>query len=132
MIGEQPAGRHYRVLVVDNDLDALYYVDDLLQELGCRPYKVLSLDDAAAVLHAMRVDALVIRLSLVCDAAAQTIEQINGLHPARPVLFMTEARLEPDGDSSSLRCFMPHPPDLNELSAALAECLGVPLVRSSR
>src|SRR6476660_5405623 len=115
---------HPRVLVVDDDLDVLYYVDDLLQELGCRPIKATTAQDAAEIVGAMRLDALVMDLDLIVHAAADTLEHLQASHGSTPVLVMTDGRRRPEGPLEPARCFMEHPPDLNGLERALAACLG--------
>lgn len=117
-------GRQRRVLLVDDDLDILYYVDDLLQELGYRPVKATSTEEAAEQFGTKQVDAVMIGFSMIPAAACETIEQLSPADGATPVLVMAKRDVRPEGDSSPLRCFLDHPPDLPELENALERCLG--------
>ncbi len=119
-------GRQRRVLLVDDDLDVLYYVDDLLQELGYRPVKATSAEEAAEQLGARRVDVVMIGFPAISAAACETIEQLAPADGGTPVVVMAKPDLRPEGDSSPLRCFLDHPPDLPELEDALERCLGGP------
>lgn len=116
--------RQRRVLLIDDDLDVLYYVDDLLQELGYAPLKATSAEQAAAELGAGHVDAVMIGLSTISAAACETIEHLIPADGATPVVVMAKPAVRPEGNSSPLRCFIDYPPDLPELKHALAQCLG--------
>lgn len=125
--------RHQRhVLVVDDDLDVLYYVDDLLQELGYRPIKATSADDAAEIVSAMRPDAVVLGFGMIGSASLAVIEQLAEMHSYTPLLIMADPGIRPDGVPSPLRCFVEHPPDIRELEAALNACVRTPSFRSTR
>jgi DNA-binding NtrC family response regulator len=117
-------GRQRRVLLVDDDLDVLYYVDDLLQELGYRPVKATSAEEAAEQFETKQVDAVMIGFSMIPAAASGTIEQLAPADGAMPVLVMAKPDMRPEGDSSPLRCFLDHPPGLPELEDALERYLG--------
>ena len=122
--------RQHRVLVVESDLDVLYYVDDLLRELGCRPIKVTSVEDAADIVGAIQLDAVVIDLGMIAHAEPATLEQLAA--STTPVLVMTERGLRPEGEISPLRCFVEHPPDLATLANALDACLRISSARLIR
>ena len=125
--------RHQRhVLVVDDDLDVLYYVDDLLQELGYRPIKATSADDAAEIVSAMRPDAVILGFNLIGATSCGVIEQLAETHTYTPLLIMADPAIRPDGIPSPLRCFLEHPPDIQELEAALNACVRTPSYRSTR
>jgi DNA-binding NtrC family response regulator len=118
--------RQTRILIADDDLDALYYVDDVLAELGCCPIKVTTLDDAADVLATTDVDALVVNMAIVAAASEQTMTQLESARDRLPVLVMARPGREPDGADSPLRCFLEHPPAVESLAEALERCLAVP------
>ncbi len=67
-----------RILVVDDDLDALYYVDDVLSELGYYPIKATTADDAAEIVGAMYLDAVIMNFAMVPTASEAALEQLNG------------------------------------------------------
>jgi CheY-like chemotaxis protein len=119
-------GRQRHVLLVDDDLDVLYYVDDLLQELGYRPLKATSAEEAAEQVGTKRIDAVMIGFSMIPSADCEAIDQLAPAGGATPVLVMAKPDVRPEGDSSPLRCFLDHPPDLPELEDALERCLGAP------
>jgi len=119
-------------MIAGDDLDALYYVDDLLQELGCRPIKVTSAEDAAEIVGAIRLDALIIDLQMFAAASADAIALFLAAHADRPVLWMVPEHIQPDVETSATRCFIAHPPDLAELERALAHCVGAVPARAGR
>ena len=115
-----------RVLVVDDDLDALYYVDDLLAELGCYPIKATTLEDGVEILGAMNVDAVIMNAGMVAPAPPKLSERLNAVQDATPILFMTRAGTRPEGRLSPLRRFLEHPPEIGELEQALETCTSLP------
>ena len=123
--------RQVRVLVVDGDLDALYYVDDLLSELGYYPIKATTADDAADIIGAVTLDAIVIDLDLIATASEAALEQFARARDHTTVLIMGRTGARPDGAESPLRCFLEHPPAPDDLAAALERCVAAP-VRSAR
>jgi DNA-binding NtrC family response regulator len=120
-----------RVLVVDDDLDALYYVDQLLAELGHHPLKVTSADDAADVIAAISFDAVIIAFDLLATASTTALAGLERMPGGVPVLVMAKPTVRPEGLLSSLRRFTEHPPALDELAGALDSCVPIAL-RSSR
>ena len=118
-----------RILVVDDDLDVLYYVDDLLQELGYRPVKATSTDEAAEITSALRLDAVVIGFHMIASASRDAIEQLAEAHGEAPLLIMADSPVRPEGDPSPARCFVEHPPDIRDLGHALESCLRAPTFR---
>ena len=120
-----------RVLIVDDDLDALYYVDDLLSELGYYPIKATTADDAAEIVGAMYLDAVIMNFAMVPTASEAALEQLNAARDFTSVLFMAEPTLRPDGEYSPMRCFLEHPPAVEELERALERCAVAP-VRTGR
>jgi CheY-like chemotaxis protein len=120
------------VLVVDDDLDVLYYVDDVLQELGCRPLKATSAEEAAEIVGAIRLDALVMDLEMVVGASVETLDHLIAAHGPAPVLLMSDDGRQPEGSLTPSRCFTEHPPDTSGLQGALTACLGAVPARPSR
>jgi DNA-binding NtrC family response regulator len=123
--------RQVRVLIVDDDLDSLYYVDDLLSELGYYPIKATSAADAAEIIGAMYVDAVIIALDLIATAPESALERFTRARDYTPTLIMGRHRPGPDGVTSPLRCFVERPPTKEELQAALEQCVTAP-VRAGR
>jgi DNA-binding NtrC family response regulator len=119
--------RQVRVLIVDDDLDALYYVDDLLSELGYYPIKVTSADDAGEIVGAMCLDAVIAGFDQIVTAPRAALEQFARALEHTAVLIMGRPGLRPDGASSPLRSFLEHPPATDDLKAALEHCAAVPL-----
>lgn len=120
------------VLVVDDDLDVLFFVDDLLRELGFQPLKVTTAGDAVETLRTAAVEAVIVDFDLIPTATLQTIEELSDARQITPVLVMADDSIRPEGDSSPLRCFIEHPPDLAELREAIAHCLGSTPLRGQR
>ena len=123
--------RRVRVLIVDNDLDSLYYVDDVLSELGYYPIKATSALDAADIIGAMHLDAVIAVLKMIVTAPESALEWFTRVGDHTPVLVMGRPGLSPDGAASPLRCFLEHPPAKEELQAALDQCVVAP-VRAGR
>jgi DNA-binding NtrC family response regulator len=120
-----------RVLVVDSDLDALYYVDDVLSELGYYPIKATSVDDAADIIGAMYLDAVVVNMVMIAGASEDSLTQLEKARDNTAVLVMSQPGLQPDGTASPLRRYLEHPPATDELAQALEVCAAAPL-RSGR
>ena len=122
-----------RVLVVDDDLDVLYYVDDVLRELGCRPIKATSIDDAADIVGALSVDAVIAGFDTIARGTRQSLEQLAALGFI-PVLIMAGQERDrfPEGEPSPLRHFTDYPPDLTELERVLGHCASVSPARAAR
>jgi DNA-binding NtrC family response regulator len=118
--------RQRRVLVVDDDLDALYYVDDVLAEIGYRPIKATSVDDAADVIAEMDVDALVVNVAMLLAASASALAQLEHMRRRIPVLVMSGSGRRPGGAASPARAFLEHPPAEEALAEAIEQCLAVP------
>jgi len=123
--------RQPRVLVVDDDLDSLYYVDDLLLELGYYPIKATTADDAAEIISAVYLDALIVDFDMIATASESALEQFVAARDASAVLIMAKPHVRPEGESSALRCFVEHPPLVTELAQALETCAAAP-VRAER
>ena len=123
--------RQPRVLVVDDDLDSLYYVDDLLLELGYYPIKVTTTDDAAEIIGAMYVDAMIIDFDMIATASEAALNQFAAARDLSSVLIMAKPDVRPEGEPSPLRCFVEHPPLVEELEQALETCVVTP-VRAER
>jgi DNA-binding response OmpR family regulator len=119
-------GHRTHVLVVDDDLDALYYVDDLLAEIGLYPIKATTMADAAEILGAMNVDAVVLNAGMVAAASDETLARLAPVRDTTPVLVMGGPGMQPDGAPSPLRRFLEHPPELTELRQALWTCAALP------
>jgi DNA-binding NtrC family response regulator len=102
--------RQVRVLIVDDDLDALYYVDDLLSELGYYPIKATSAEDAGEIAGAVCLDAVIVGFDQIVLAPRIALEQIARAQEQTPVLIMGRPGLRPDGTASPLRSFLEHPP----------------------
>ena len=77
--------RQPRVLVVDDDLDSLYYVDDLLLELGYYPIKATTADDAAEIISAVYLDALIVDFDMIATASESALEQFVAARDASAV-----------------------------------------------
>lgn len=120
-----------RVLVVDNDLDALYYVDDVLSELGYYPIKATSMEDAAEIIGALSLNAMIISMEMVAGAPEPVLSQLERARDGMAVLVMTRPGMRPGGAVSSHRRFLEHPPATDELAQALEICGRSPL-RSAR
>lgn len=118
--------RQARVLIVDHDLDSLYYVDDLLAELGCYPIKATTADDAAEIIGAMNLEAVVINLAMIATASESALALFERARDHTSVLIMSPDGLQPDGATSPLRCFLEHPPEIDALRAALERCVATP------
>jgi DNA-binding NtrC family response regulator len=116
-----------RVLVVDSDLDALYYVDDVLAELGYYPIKATSMDDAAEIIGALTLDAVVVNMEMIAAAPEAALSQFERARDTTAVLVMTEANTQPDGAASPLRRFLEHPPASDDLARALEICTRSPV-----
>ncbi len=123
--------RQLRVLVVDDDLDSLYYVDDLLHELGYYPIKATTADDAAEIIGAMCVDAVIVSFNVIATASETVLEELAAARDNMSLLIMAKPTVRPEGDISPRRCFMEHPPLVEELELALEACAVVP-VRAER
>ncbi len=123
--------RQPRVLVVDDVLDSLYYVDDLLLELGYYPIKATSADDAAGIVGAMYLDAMIIDFDMIATASETALNQFSAARDVSSVLIMAKPDVRPEGEPSPLRCFMEHPPLVDELAQALETCVVAP-VRAER
>jgi CheY-like chemotaxis protein len=108
-----------RVLVVDDDLDALYYVDDLLSELGYYPIKTTSVEDAAEIVGAMQLDAMIVNAAMIPTASEEALAQLERMPGTTSVLIMSEPVMRPDAASAAPRDFMEHPPELVELAEVL-------------
>ena len=119
--------RQMRVLIVDDDLDALYYVDQVLSELGYYPIKAISAEDAGEIVGAMHLDAVIIDFDQIVMAPQSALEQLVQAQDHTPVLMMGRPGLAPDGASSPLRRFLEHPPAEEELASALEQCVAAPL-----
>lgn len=120
-----------RVLVVDSDLDALYYVDDVLSELGYYPIKATTTEDAAEIIGALSLDAVVINMEMVAGTQETALSQLEQAGDNTAVLVMTRSGLTPDATATPLRGFLEHPPSTEELARALEICGRSPL-RSAR
>ena len=114
------------VLVVDDDLDALYYVDDLLAEIGLYPIKATTMDDAVEILGAMNVDAVVLNAGMVAGASDDALARLIPVRDTTPVLVMGGPGMQPDGAPSPLRRFLEHPPEMGDLRQALRTCADLP------
>ncbi len=123
--------RQPRVLVVDDDLDSLYYVDDLLHELGYYPIKATTADDAAEIIGAMYLDAMIIDFDMIATASEAALNQFSAARDVSSVLIMAKQDVRPEGELSPLRCFVEHPPLVDELAQALETC-AVAAVRAER
>lgn len=119
--------RQLRVLIVDNDIDSLYYVDDLLHELGYYPIKVTTSDDAAEILGAMYLDAVIINFDMIATASEAALEQFTAARDVASVLIMAKPDIRPEGQCSPMRSFMEHPPEVAELERALEACAVSPV-----
>jgi len=86
-----------RVLVVDNDLDALYYVDDVLSELGYYPIKATSMEDAAEIIGALALDAVVISMAMIAGAPEAVLSQLDRARDSMAVLVMARPGMRPGG-----------------------------------
>jgi DNA-binding NtrC family response regulator len=115
-----------RVLVVDSDLDALYYVDDVLAELGYYPIKATCMEDAADIIGAMCLDAVVVNMAMIAGASESSLTQLEKARDNTAVLVMSQPGLQPDGEASPLRRFVEHPPATDELAQALEACGSAP------
>ncbi|MGE0542499.1 MAG: hypothetical protein AB7R89_20215 [Dehalococcoidia bacterium] len=116
-----------RVLVVDCDLDALYYVDDVLAELGYYPIKATCMEDAADIISAMCLDAVVVNMAMIAGASASSLTQLEKARDHTAVLVMSQPGMQPEGEASPLRRFVEHPPATDELAQALEVCGAAPL-----
>lgn len=112
------------VLIVDDDLDVLFFVDDLLRELGFRSVKATSTSDAIETLATTQVDAVILDFDLIPRAPLQVIEGFSREQHETPLLVMADVATRPEGDSSPSRCFVEHPPEIVELARALRDCMG--------
>lgn len=112
-----------RILVLDDDLDILYYVDDVLQELGYIPVKATSAAEVAMLAESGRFDAAVLDFEMIPPATEWKGMLLSALHDALPVLVMSRHEQRPEGDSSPIRCFIDHPPEAHELEEALDSCI---------
>jgi DNA-binding NtrC family response regulator len=115
-----------RVLVVDSDLDALYYVDDVLTELGYYPIKATCMEDAADIIGAMSLDAVVVNMAMIAGASESSLTQLEKARDHTAVLVMSQPGLQPDGPATPLRRFVEHPPATDELAQALEACGSAP------
>lgn len=118
--------RQPRVLIADHDLDSLYYVDDLLAELDCYPIKATTADDAAEIIGAMNLEAVIINMDMIPTASEAALAIFERARDHTSVLIMSANGLQPDGASSPLRCFLEHPPEIDALRAALERCVTAP------
>lgn len=118
-------GSQRRALLIDDDLDVLYYVDDLLKQLGFRTIKATSGAYAAEVAGCTDADVVVLDMGVIPRTEPESLAELASLLDATPTVIMTESVYRPDGETSPNRCFTPHPPDLQELEASLDLCLGV-------
>lgn len=118
--------RRHRVLVVDSDIDALYYVDDLLRELGCQPVMLSSVPDVDQAIIAARTHAMIVSFDAVLGESRQALDQLATHGNEMPVMIMAPPAVRPDGDLMPSRYFLEHPPDLGGLADALESCFGAP------
>jgi CheY-like chemotaxis protein len=113
-------------MVIDDDLDLLFYVDDLLRELGYETVKATNGVDAAELLPETRPDAVVLDLGMLEHTRSDTLAELTAVIDGTPTLLMTETAVSPDVGLRAGRCFLAHPPDLPELRETLDSCLHTP------
>lgn len=118
--------RRPRVMVIDDDLDLLFYVDDLLRELGYQTVKATNSVDAAELLPETRPDVVVLDLGLFEHTRSESLAELTAIIDGTPTLLMTEFAVSPEGALPAGRCFLAHPPDLPELRETLVSCLQSP------
>lgn len=124
--------KRQRILILDDDLDILYYVDDVLQELGYLPVKATSAAEVARLAESGRFDAAVLDFEMIPPATDWKGMLLSALRETLPVLVMSRHEQRPEGDSSPIRCFVDHPPEAHELSEALESCISAATDRAVR
>ena len=124
--GETTVKNSGRVLIVDDEANALMVLSAILREVGYHVIESLSVDKAIGIIHREEVDAIITDLKMPAKDGYQLFDYVTQHHPDIPVMFLTAygtVESAVTAMSNGAYFYFIKPPDYHKLKSTLAQAI---------
>jgi len=124
--GETPVKNSGRVLIVDDEANALMVLSAILREAGYHVIESLNVDKAIGIIHREEVDAIITDLKMPAKDGYQLFDYVTEHHPDIPVMFLTAygtVESAVTAMSNGAYFYFIKPPDYHKLKSTLAQAI---------